>query len=101
VSTVYLATNLGQNRPRGQDAAPKGKTPIQLVSGQTAGDLLALIEPQTARGSPTRLPDAAAAKQIRRTVRVYNPSSRAVGLAACPARNRPHTWSTASGVNLP
>jgi hypothetical protein len=34
-----------------------------------------------------------------RTVPVHNPSSRAVGFAACPARNRTHTWSIASGVN--
>ena len=35
-----------------------------------------------------------------RTVPVHNPSSRAVGFAACPARIRNHTWSIASGVNL-
>jgi hypothetical protein len=34
-----------------------------------------------------------------RTVPVHKPSSRAVGFAACPARNRAHTWSIASGVN--
>jgi hypothetical protein len=34
-----------------------------------------------------------------RTVPVHNPSSRAVGFAARPARIRSHTWSIASGVN--
>ncbi len=34
-----------------------------------------------------------------RTVPVDSPSSRAVGLAARPARNRTQTWSIASGVN--
>jgi hypothetical protein len=35
-----------------------------------------------------------------RTVPVHNPSSRAVGFAARPARIRNHTPSIASGVNL-
>jgi hypothetical protein len=35
-----------------------------------------------------------------RTVPVHSPSSLAVGFAACPARNRSHTWSIACGVNL-
>jgi len=34
-----------------------------------------------------------------RTVLVHNPSSRAVGFAACPAFSRTHTWSIAAGVN--
>ncbi len=74
--------------------------PQRAPGGQAAGDLLALLQPQARPSSSTELgANPTTAQQIRpHRAGVHNPISRASGFAACPARNRSHTASTASVV---